>query len=65
MSKPSPTPPTAKPATQMNPGDEAPRGTPGTGEATCRRCGGTGRIGGGSCPDCGGTGKVIQGVSGG
>ena len=54
--------PPAPPA--RKPGDEAPPGTPGTGEAVCRRCGGTGRDGGQTCPDCSGTGKVTQGVGG-
>jgi hypothetical protein len=48
------------------PGDEAPRGVPGTGEAICRRCGGSGRTDGGErCTECGGTGKVNVGVGGG
>ncbi|MGK6308325.1 hypothetical protein [Variovorax sp. DT-64] len=46
-------------------GDEAPPGTPGTGEGICRRCGGSGRISGNeSCPDCGGTGHVTVGIGG-
>lgn len=48
----------------MNPGDEASPGTPGTGEALCQRCGGSGRIADGSCPECGGSGKVTRGVGG-
>lgn len=48
----------------MNPGDEAPRGTPGTGEDVCPRCGGSGRLGAGPCPDCAGTGKVNRGIGG-
>ncbi|MFJ7438560.1 hypothetical protein ACIQW5_12955 [Methylorubrum thiocyanatum] len=47
------------------PGDEAPPGTPGTGENLCPRCGGSGQIGAKSCPDCNGTGKVISGIGGG
>jgi hypothetical protein len=47
------------------PGDEAPPGAPGTGEAVCPRCGGSGRTQGSACPECGGTGKVTQGVGGG
>lgn len=46
-------------------GDEAPPGTPGTGEAVCPECGGTGRIASGACPECGGTGKVNLGIGGG
>jgi hypothetical protein len=48
----------------LAPGDEAPAGTPGTGEAICRRCGGKGRINGEPCPECEGTGKVIAGIGG-
>jgi hypothetical protein len=46
------------------PGDEAPPGTPGTGEAVCPQCGGSGRDGDASCANCDGSGKVIQGVGG-
>lgn len=50
---------------QMSPGDEAPPGTPGTGEDVCPQCGGTGRLeGSGSCPNCQGTGKVNVGIGG-
>lgn len=48
----------------MRPGDEAPEGTPGTGENVCPRCGGTGRLGASSCPDCAGTGRVTVGIGG-
>lgn len=48
----------------MSPGDDAPPGTPGTGEDVCPRCGGSGRDGGTPCPDCGGTGKVTRGIGG-
>lgn len=51
-------------STQMNPGDVAPAGTPGTGENLCPRCSGKGRIDGGECPVCNGSGKVIEGVGG-
>lgn len=47
------------------PGDEAAPGTPGTGEAICPDCKGSGRIGGNTCPTCDGTGKVIEGIGGG
>jgi hypothetical protein len=47
------------------PGDEAPPGTPGSGEGLCPRCGGSGRLGAGPCPDCAGTGKVNQAIGGG
>jgi hypothetical protein len=46
-------------------GDEAPPGTPGTGENVCRRCGGSGRIESGQTfPHCKGTGKVTTGIGG-
>jgi hypothetical protein len=52
--------------TASRPGDEAPAGTPGTGEKQCSRCGGTGRLmGGTTCPECLGTGKVTAGLGGG
>jgi len=50
---------------QMNPGDEAPAGAPGTGEDLCRACHGTGKVEGEQCKACGGTGKVQQGIGGG
>jgi hypothetical protein len=48
------------------PGDEAPPGTPGSGDNVCPRCGGTGLIGDDAqtCPLCGGRGKVVQGIGG-
>jgi hypothetical protein len=51
--------------TKLNPGDVAPPGTPGTGEAICPACQGQGRIASGPCPECGGTGKIIAGIAGG
>ena len=48
----------------VNPGDEAPPGTPDTGENVCPDCGGSGRRKGGECPACGGTGKVIEAIGG-
>ena len=48
----------------LRPGDEAPAGTPGTGENVCRKCGGSGKVGSASCSDCGGTGKVTSGIGG-
>ena len=49
----------------MSPGDEAPAGTPGTGENVCSCCGGSGRMAGGKeCAECGGTGKVTVGIGG-
>ena len=59
-------PPGIEPSTPtLNPGDEAAAGTPGTGEAMCPNCKGTGRIGEGSCENCGGTGLVVEAVGGG
>ena len=54
------TEPSSSEATIRNPGDQATPGAPQTGEVTCPRCHGTGRIEGGNCPDCGGTGQVVQ-----
>lgn len=48
-----------------SPGDDAPPGTPGTGENLCPHCDGTGQVDGGACADCEGTGKVNVGVGGG
>lgn len=45
-------------------GDEAPAGTPDTGENICRACRGTGRQNDAPCPACSGTGKVVEGVGG-
>jgi hypothetical protein len=47
-----------------NPGDEAAAGTLGTGEDTCRKCGGSGKLEGKPCPDCGGAGIIIEGIGG-
>ena len=48
----------------MAPGDQAPAGTPSTGEHPCPQCGGTGRLGASACPHCQGTGVVTVGISG-
>jgi hypothetical protein len=48
----------------MSPGDEAPVGTPGTGEDVCPACGGSGRSASGLCPTCQGTGRVTVGIGG-
>lgn len=48
----------------MSPGDEAPPGTPGTGENLCRACNGTGILDGKPCHQCEGTGSVITGIGG-
>jgi hypothetical protein len=50
--------------TEMNPGDQAPPGTPGTGDSLCRECSGKGTVNGRRCEACGGTGTVIEGVGG-
>ena len=44
------------------PADEAPEGTPGSGENVCSRCGGTGLVAGNRRPDCEGTGTVTTNV---
>jgi DnaJ-class molecular chaperone len=49
----------------MAPGDQAPAGTPGTGEDVCPRCGGSGRLDSKPCTECDGTGKVVKGIGGG
>ena len=46
------------------PGDEAPPGTPGTGENVCRMCGGKGKVAGRTCSECQGSGTVIEGIGG-
>jgi hypothetical protein len=56
--------PISLPSGTQHPGDEAPEGTPGTGESLCRECGGSGQVKDGPCPSCDGTGKVIAGVGG-
>jgi DnaJ-class molecular chaperone len=49
----------------MAPGDQAPAGTPGTGEAPCPACGGTGRAETGTpCTNCEGSGRITQGIGG-
>jgi hypothetical protein len=57
-------PETKSTAPRMNPGDQAPAGTPGTGENICPKCGGKGSLQGKKCEHCGGTGKVIEGIGG-
>jgi hypothetical protein len=49
----------------LAPSDDAPAGTPSTGEDICPMCTGRGRLDGGStCPNCAGRGKVIKGIGG-
>lgn len=50
--------------TAMNKGDEAPRGTSGTGEDVCPECHGTGCLQGRPREDCGGSGKIIRVIGG-
>ena len=54
----------AKETARTNPGDEAPPGTPGTGEDVCPECNGTGKVQSGECPACGGTGKIVRAIGG-
>ena len=54
----------SRPTPPMSPGDEMPAGTPGSGEAVCPDCGGTGRANGGDCRTCSGTGHVTVGIGG-
>jgi hypothetical protein len=58
------TPRTPNAPAPMAPGDEAPPGTPGSGEDVCGQCGGSGKLNGDQCPTCGGSGKVIRGIGG-
>ena len=51
-------------AAPMNPGDEAPVGTPGTGENVCPVCHGSGQLRGQSCSNCGGSGRIVAGIGG-
>ena len=48
----------------LNPGDEAAPGTPGTGEDICPLCHGGGRMDGSSCPNCAGSGKIVKAIGG-
>ncbi len=48
----------------LNPGDEAPRGTPGTGDDICPECHGKGRINGSPCLNCGGGGTITRAIGG-
>lgn len=52
------------PDPDMNPGDEAAPGTPGTGEDICPTCHGSGRKDAEACATCGGSGKVIRAIGG-
>lgn len=46
------------------PGDEAPPGTPGTGEDICPACNGSGRKDGHRCTNCEGSGRIVRGIGG-
>ena len=48
----------------LYPGNEAARGTPGTGEDICPQSQGSGRIDGSACPNCGGSGMISRGIGG-
>jgi hypothetical protein len=51
-------------ANEMAPGDEAPPGTPGTGEDVCPKCNSSGEVDGETCANCEGTGRVVSGIGG-
>ena len=53
-----------KPSGAINPGDEAAKDTPGTGENICRKCSGSGRTASGPCPLCDGSGKATAAMGG-
>jgi DnaJ-class molecular chaperone len=43
---------------EQKPGDEVAPGTAQSGENSCRRCSGSGRLDREACPECSGTGRV-------
>lgn len=53
------------PGASLDAGDEAALGTPGSREAVCNRCGGSGKFNDVPCPTCGGIGKVMRGIGSG
>jgi len=55
---------TPNPDPNLNPGDDAAPGTPGTGEDVCPTCHGSGRKDADACATCGGSGKVIRAIGG-
>jgi hypothetical protein len=65
--KPASTTPVGQPRGEqaMAPGDEAPPGTPGTGEDVCPDCGGSGRLDTRPCETCLGRGRVVKAISAG
>lgn len=52
------------PTSEMAPGDQAPPGTPGTGENICQACGGSGTVDDADCTECAGTGTVVEQLGG-
>ena len=48
----------------MKPGDEAPEGTPGTGDDVCPDCHGKSTQEGKPCPTCAGTGIITRAIGG-
>jgi hypothetical protein len=64
MSTPSATPPDDPTRPGLAPGDEAPAGTPGTGENLCPDCAGSGLKDGAECVMCAGSGTVVEGIGG-
>ncbi len=59
-----PTPGAVPANAPMAPGDEAPEGTPDTGETICPQCGGSGSLDGAPCSYCRGSGKINVGIGG-
>jgi hypothetical protein len=49
---------------EVAPGDEAPPGTPGTGENACLACAGSGTVGDSDCSNWMGSGRVIKAIGG-
>lgn len=49
---------------EMNPGDEAAPGAPGTDEDICPTCHGNGRVEAKECETYGGSGKVTRAIGG-
>lgn len=60
-----PTKPDPSTALPMKPGDEAPDGTPGTGDDLCPECHGKGTLDGKPCVTCAGTGTITRAIGGG
>ncbi|MDB5368845.1 MAG: hypothetical protein JWP20_403 [Roseomonas sp.] len=67
MTVPSSSPPEAELPQEpggQKPGDDAPAGTPGTGDDICPDCQGSGQINEKPCETCKGTGVVTKGIGG-